>query len=144
MAHHYSDIEAIYQRPARRTPARPRRTPLQSAAPLAERDILKAILDYLAARRILAWRVNVGAIPATYKGRQRFIRYGQPGQSDIVGILRPSGRYLAIEVKSAKGKVSDLQAVHLELVRSQGGIAGVCRSVQEVAELLRAAGIRDD
>lgn len=141
---HYTDIAAIYERPAGTQPAKPHKTrtaPEVLAPQMAERDILKAILDYLAARKILAWRQNCGAIPATYKGRQRFIRYGQPGQADICGILSPSGRYLAIEVKSAKGKVSDLQALHLELVRSQGGVAGVCRSVEDVAELLREAGV---
>lgn len=140
---HYGDIAAMYRRPASITPENPRRVRSSSKVrvpQVAERDILKAILDYLAARKILAWRQNCGAIPATYKGRQRFIRYGQPGQADICGILRPSGRYLAIEVKSVKGKVSDLQALHLDLVRSQGGVAGVCRSVEDVVELLREAG----
>jgi hypothetical protein len=45
-----------------------------------ESEIQKAILQYLAARRILAWRMNTGAV----KTETRFFRFGSPGMADIL------------------------------------------------------------
>ncbi|HEY1189323.1 MAG TPA: hypothetical protein VGE74_16845 [Gemmata sp.] len=56
-------------------------------------------LEWLAQLRIYAWRNNTGSC----KTRQgHFIRYGQVGSSDVLGIL-PGGRFLAFECKTATG-----------------------------------------
>ena len=57
-----------------------------------ERDIQAAVLALLRVRGIHAWRANVGAVSATYAGRQRFIRFGVKGMSDVLGIIPPNGR----------------------------------------------------
>lgn len=58
------------------------------------------------------------------------------GSSDIVGIHKPTGRFLAVEVKTEKGKPTNEQINFIEQVRAANGIAGIARSVKEALELL--------
>jgi len=53
------------------------------------------------------------------------------GSSDLIGILAPSGKLVAIEMKSATGTCTPEQELFLALVRKSGGIAFVCRSVDD-------------
>ncbi len=101
--------------------------------------VVNACLDYLAARRIYAWRNNTGAvsIPSAH-GRDRFIRYGKPGSSDILGIM-PDGRFLAVECKTKTGRLTDLQQGFLAEVEARGGVAIVARRVEDVEAGLHAA-----
>tara|TARA_Y100001973_G_scaffold105035_2_gene176730 strand:- start:2839 stop:3162 length:324 start_codon:yes stop_codon:yes gene_type:complete len=57
------------------------------------------------------------------------------GSSDIIGIT-PEGRFLAVEVKTAKGKPTKEQLNFIEQVRKAGGIAGIARSPQDALDLL--------
>lgn len=57
------------------------------------------------------------------------------GSSDIVGIA-PCGRFLAVEVKTAKGRISAEQTRFISAVRAAGGISGIARSVEEALQLL--------
>ena len=63
------------------------------------------------------------------------------GSADIICIVPPNGRMLAIEVKSFRpgSRPSEKQLRFIHLVRQFGGIAGVARSVQEALELLNEA-----
>jgi len=54
------------------------------------------------------------------------------GIADILGIA-PGGRFLAIEVKSADGRLSKEQRLFLRSVQDAGGIAFVARSVKQAA-----------
>ena len=54
--------------------------------------------------------------------------------SDIIGIYK--GRFLAIEVKTAKGKLTVAQVTFQHTVQQEGGIAFVARSVQDVEDRL--------
>lgn len=56
------------------------------------------------------------------------------GVSDILGIIQ--GRFLAIEVKSAIGRLTDEQRVFLANINNNGGIAFCARSVEQAAEQL--------
>lgn len=58
------------------------------------------------------------------------------GSSDIVGIHKPTGRFVAVEVKTEKGKPTKEQINFIEQVRAANGIAGIARSVKEALELL--------
>lgn len=58
-----------------------------------------------------------------------------PGASDFIGML-PSGRFLAIELKSETGRVSDKQKEFLNEVNQRGGVGFVARSVEDVKHLL--------
>ncbi len=85
---------------------------------------------------VVIWRNESGV--AEHRGR--YVRYGlQKGSADLIGVLAPEGRFLALEVKTPKGRISKEQELFLALVRKQGGFACVVRSVDEaVAAIGRA------
>ncbi len=87
-----------------------------SAAP--EATILTACKRWLDTRGIFCWRNSVGA--ACIGGRWQ--SFGLKGSSDLLGVL-PDGRFLAIECKSAGGRLSPEQADFLERVQQLGGCA---------------------
>jgi hypothetical protein len=57
-----------------------------------------------------------------------------PGIPDIVGIFE--GKPLYIEVKTRKGKLSDVQEQKIKEIQKAGGIAFVARSIDEVIDNL--------
>lgn len=57
-----------------------------------------------------------------------------PGIPDIIGIW--NGHLLAIEVKTAKGKLSPQQETKLMEINQNGGLAFVARSVDDVIDKL--------
>jgi hypothetical protein len=106
---------------------------------MAERDIQWAIRVALGKDpRVVLWRNNTGT--AERDGAR--IRYGLcVGSSDLIGILRTTGRFIALEVKTNKGRVSEEQTQFLDLVRSCGGFACIVRSVDEACQAVdRACG----
>lgn len=105
-------------------------------APL-ERDVQKAILDYLRTVGVLAWRVNVGAVAATHKGKRRFVRFGVPGQADIMGVL-PGGTAIMVEVKRPGKRPTAAQVAFLRQVQAVGACAFWADSVAVVEAVLDA------
>lgn len=55
------------------------------------------------------------------------------GASDLIGIVKPHGRFLALEVKTARGRLTKEQTQFLLLVNRMGGVARLVRSTQEAA-----------
>lgn len=133
----------------------------RAAVPVLEKDIQRAILDYLRAHKVFCWRNNTGAMFGEHKGKRWAVRFGFPGISDIVGIVPTAvtfsgpgriesstaefrfregymrfGRFFAIEVKAPKGKETPDQSAFISEILAAGGIAGVCRSVEDAKELL--------
>ena len=92
-----------------------------------ENEIQKEILTYLKYRGIIAWRNQSGFI----RLGGRFINLGEEGSPDIVGLL-PSGRFLAIEVKTQTTKPSKIQKDFLQKITNSGGLAIIARSVEDV------------
>lgn len=78
---------------------------------------------------LVLWRNNTGV--ALHSGGARVVYGLAPGSSDLIGVLAPSGRFVALEVKSPTGRSSVDQEKFLHLVRSRGGFAAVVRSVDE-------------
>jgi hypothetical protein len=105
-----------------------------------ESEIQRAILDYLAACGILAFRMNTGAMRGEYKGKTWFMRFGAPGMADILAFpndkmwLTPHQHpVLWIEVKAEKGnKQSDLQQSFQRQVEARGHRYVVARSIDDV------------
>jgi len=98
-----------------------------------ESEVLRQCIAYLYARRIFAWRNNTGAAK-TEDGR--FVRFGLPGASDILGIL-PGGKFLAVECKrSSGGKVSPQQQAFLDRIKKEGGVAIIATSVEDLIRRL--------
>jgi len=118
--------------PKRRAPAKPSGEP-------SEADILRAIMQLLKHHPRVAqcWRQNSGTFAERNRdGSTRYIRANTArGMSDIMGVLR-DGRTLAIEVKSRTGRMRSGQEEFLATIRQAGGVAGVCRSVEDAARLL--------
>lgn len=56
------------------------------------------------------------------------------GIPDLVGCI--DGRFVALEVKTDKGKPSKIQLYIIECIKNAGGIAGVVRSYDDVLDLL--------
>ena len=114
-------------------------------AKVSESQIQRSILDYLAARHILAFRMQSGATMSSYGGKTRMIRYGTPGMADILAFVQPSEcdyphghqRVYWIECKTEKGKQSELQKSFQAQVDHEGHRYGVCRSIEDVEDLLK-------
>ena len=118
--------------PAKRGPRKPSGHP-------TEAQILKAVMALLKRHPKVAqcWRQNSGTFQERNRdGSVRYIRANtQRGMSDIMGVLK-NGRTLAIEVKSATGRMRPGQEEFLATIRQAGGVAGVCRSVEDAQALL--------
>ena len=69
-----------------------------------EGAVVRACLDYLAIRQIVAWRSNTVGV---YDKAREVYRpnTGRNGVADILGCL-PGGRFLAIECKAGRGMVA--------------------------------------
>lgn len=107
----------------------------------SEADILKAIMRLLKHHPKVAkvWRQNSGTFALQYGPKTHYFRANTArGMSDIMGILK-TGKMIALEVKSAKGRVSEHQEEFLQQIRDGGGIAAVVRSVDDVLEILKNA-----
>ncbi|HET9109100.1 MAG TPA: VRR-NUC domain-containing protein [Steroidobacteraceae bacterium] len=63
------------------------------------------------------------------------IRLAAPGVSDLIGWAE-GGRFVAIEVKASRGRLTAEQAAFLDLVRRSGGLAGVARNVEEARAII--------
>ncbi len=112
---------------------------------MSERDTQTSILLELSHGPTRLLRINAGV---AWQGRvlqhnrdllvlenPRAIRLAAPGVSDLLGWTE-GGRFVAIEVKAARGRVTDEQAAFIDLVRRSGGLAGVARSVEEARKII--------
>jgi Holliday junction resolvase len=88
---------------------------------ISEKEITASIRSYLKAFKVFHWKVWQG-LGST------------PGVPDIIGIYR--GKFLAIEVKTERGKLSPHQERFIQNINDAGGIAFVARSVDDVIEKL--------
>lgn len=98
-----------------------------------EKRIQNDILVFLDSIGIYCWQTYGGAVfdPIKKVYRKPKSRFTRAGVADILGIV--SGRVLAIEVKSATGRISPEQRVFIRCIQEAGGIAFVARSVEQVA-----------
>lgn len=114
----------------------------------AEREIQHAIRLALAEHPdLVLWRNSAGVATFGHGPGKQVTRFGLiPGASDLIGILRlragdldPNqmiGRFVALEIKNARGRLSPEQERFLSLVQSLGGAAGVARSPSDAEQLL--------
>src|SRR5204863_371322 len=90
-------------------------------------DVFAAVRQLLGVRRIFAWRNNSGGFALGTGKARRFVRAGLTGSADILGVLPGSGKLLAVECKSATGRLSESQRAFLDRVNAAGGVALVVR-----------------
>lgn len=92
--------------------------------------------------RVRFWRQNVGK--AYPPGSDRLVTFGVPGCADVIGLIKPTGRFLAIECKRAKGgKQSEDQQRFERVVTAMGGLYVLAKSLEDVdAALIPIVGPR--
>jgi hypothetical protein len=99
---------------------------------------------------VRVWRNSVGELPAQLSGgRKTRVKFGLAvGSSDLLCIVGPRGRWLAIEVKAgdwkparsgSKFKHEQEQRDWIAIVENFGGVGGFARSVDEAMELVERA-----
>lgn len=89
---------------------------------MKERDIQKAIMDYLRLKGCLVFKHRNVGIYKQNTGKYIPLSFGEKGISDIIG-LTPTGKFLAIEVKMPKKKPSKEQLDFIDKVNEKGGLA---------------------
>jgi len=104
---------------------------------LSEADIQRAILDYISLTPHFAFRVNTQGVPIRDDSGEisGFRPSPMKGIADIL-VCMSDGRFAAIEVKSAKGKVSEEQMAFLQEVDNRGGLAIIAHSLDDVIRFL--------
>lgn len=94
---------------------------------MPEADLYGPILLALSRAGARVFRNNVGL--ARYRGHT--VRYGlATGSSDLIG-WTPDGRFLALEVKTPRGRLTAEQSAFLDAVARAGGVAACVRSPEE-------------
>lgn len=102
--------------------------------PTPEGAVLKAVLSTLNLRGVYAFRNNSGALR---DATGRPVRFGKVGSADILGIVYPIGRFLAVECK-APGREKTLTEAQWEFMASIKAAGGVALVISDVADLWRA------
>jgi hypothetical protein len=98
--------------------------------PLKEKEIQSAIVEYLKLKRIFHYRNNTGAF---VDKNNHMYRFGALGSPDVVAVK--DGRYIAIEVKTAKGIQSDAQLNFQRELERAGGQYILARSLDEIIKI---------
>ncbi len=103
---------------------------------LLEKQIENSILEYLAWRKIFAWKnQSVGIWDAKKQiYRKPNNKHHKKGVSDIIGVFK--GKPLFIEVKKPGGKASSDQITFLTEAAKNGAIAIIAESVEDVSKEL--------
>ena len=103
---------------------------------LTEKQIENSILDFLSYLPGCYWKNNsVGVYDPIKKVHRKPGKYHRNGVSDILGFDN-TGKFIAIEVKTSKGRLSQNQKLFLEDVNRNGGVGFVARSVDDVRKEL--------
>ena len=106
---------------------------IKSKVPL-EKDIQRAICDYLALKKYFFWRQNTGAIMDFKSGGFRAMpKYSMTGVPDII-VIR-DGWFIGLEVKRPNTKQSPAQKDFEKGCKDAGGEYWVVRSIEDVKEI---------
>ena len=96
---------------------------------------------------LLLWRMNTGQAMLPGRGGQAMpVVFGVPGTSDYIGVAKPGGRFVGIEIKSDERKASgqykstqsDAQIVFETALTLAGGFYALVRSGDDVDRALAA------
>lgn len=115
---------------------------------MREADLMRAIMIAVSAEGCTVWRNNTGQ---AYQGRiihkaakqltlddARPVNFGLcVGSADIIGIRHSDGRFIALEVKTGKGRLTKEQERFVFHVQLAGGLAGIVRSVDEAVSIIK-------
>lgn len=102
---------------------------------IKEKDIQRAILEYLQIKGYFCWRNNSGAMSGFHNGKKWFMHFGAVGSGDILGMTK-EGRFFSIEVKQPGRYPTPAQKEWIARVVENGGISFVARSLDDVTKVL--------
>ena len=100
-----------------------------------ENKVQLSVLKSLQKQGIFCWRQNNGATYDPKLGGYRFNYSSIKGVPDIVGLL-PNGKFLGVEVKSVKGKMSPEQFIFAKRIRESNGVYILARSAADVDNIV--------
>jgi hypothetical protein len=114
------------------------------ASSTSEHEIQQRIRLACGRGPVRLWRNNTGAL---VDQQGRFVRFGLcKGSSDLIGlrsmVVTPEmlgqriAQFVALEIKAPQGVVSPQQQAFLRLVQELGGVASVCRSIEQAQAVL--------
>jgi len=106
---------------------------------LNEKEICKQLIDYMNGQGLWVWRINAGKVITPTGG----MFCGAPaGTSDIIGMVKKEGRFVAIEVKTprTRTRVTPIQRFFLEDVKMRGGVSGVAWSIESLKDVFKTYG----
>ena len=94
------------------------------------------------------FRNQVGQLPDPRTGR--YVQFGlAKGSSDLVGfktvkitpemINQEVAVFVSIEIKTERGKLTEVQQNWLQKVHDSGGIVGVARSIQDALKIIKVS-----
>ena len=94
------------------------------------------------------FRNQVGQLPDPRTGR--YVQFGlAKGSSDLVGfktikitpemIGQEIAQFVSIEIKTERGKLTEVQENWLQKVHDAGGIVGVARSIQDALKIVKVS-----
>ena len=94
-------------------------------------------LRILALKGYYCWRQNNAAI---YDSEKKVYRKNstKKGVSDIIGFHRHTGRFVAVEIKAGKDRLSEEQEAFLELVKTSGGVSLVVRNSEDLEKIIKS------
>lgn len=106
---------------------------------MSETQLVRSVLDALAARGVWSWRENSGlTVFGSVGGASRRVVRGAPkGTPDILGVL-PGGQLFGIECKTAKGRQNPNQKAWEQKAAKHSVRYGVARSVSDALRLVDA------
>ncbi len=102
---------------------------------IRESVIQSDILRWLKTTGLMFWRSNSGSLFL----HGRHINLGPLGCADISLVVPPNGRFVGMEVKSAKGKIRKDQTAYAKGLSLQGGLYFIVRSVQDAKNAIAQA-----
>ena len=94
-----------------------------------ESALVNAAIRWLWHHGCYVWRQNTGAYKP--EGSNRYIQYGTPGCADIIGVTQ-AGVFIAVDCKSAKGKLTDHQLRFRDRVLEKNGIYICAKSLDDL------------
>ena len=120
---------------------------------MSESEVQSRIMMHAALYGIVLTRNNVGCgqFVDDETGNKSFVRFGlfnasreqqaKFKSSDLIGIIPPTGRFIAIEVKREGWKYTGTprevaQKAFIDFVIARGGIAGFCQNVDDFSRLI--------
>ncbi len=108
---------------------------------IKEKQIENHILAWLKFKGIFTFKIKSMGTFDEKLGRFRAPSpWYRKGVADILGIYK--GKFIAIEVKSAKGRLSPFQEIFLKDVTNEGGIAILARSVEDLEAQMKIIDVK--